>query len=305
MDPILVVGSVALDDVRTPFGSVHGAFGGSASYFSLAARFFAPVRLVAVVGNDLPPEHLALLRDSGIDTRGLEFADGPCFRWGGEYGYDMNSRTTLFTHLNVFEHFHPKVPDAYRDSRVVFLGNIHPTLQLEVLEQVDSPRLVALDTMNLWIEKAREDLLRVLQRVDVLIVNDAEARQLAEEPNLIRAGRKLRDLGPGSVVIKKGEHGAVLFSEDGYFAAAALPLEEVRDPTGAGDAFAGGLVGSLAATPDRTPAALRRGIVLGSVLASLTVQDFGLEGLRHIRPERIQQRYEELRQLAHFDPLEV
>lgn len=304
MDPILVVGSVALDDVRTPFGSVQGAFGGSASYFSLAARFFAPVRLVAVVGNDLPAEHLALLRDSGIDTRGLEFADGPCFRWGGEYGYDMNSRTTLFTHLNVFEHFHPKVPAEYRDSRVVFLGNIHPGLQLEVLDQVASPRLVALDTMNLWIETARAELLRVLPRVDVLIVNDAEARQLAEEPNLIRAGRKLRALGPRSIVIKKGEHGAALFTEDGYFAAAALPLEDVLDPTGAGDAFAGGLVGSLAAAPAVTSRALRRGIVLGTVLASFTVQDFGLEGLRRVERQRIGERYEELRHLAHFDALE-
>jgi sugar/nucleoside kinase (ribokinase family) len=299
--PILVVGSVALDDVRTPFGEVHEAFGGSASYFSLAARFFAPVRLVAVVGDDFPVEHRRLLDSCGIDTRGLEVAPGACFRWGGEYGTDLNSRRTLFTHLNVFERFHPKVPPEYRDSPVVFLGNIHPELQAEVLRQVERPALVALDTMNLWIETARPALLSVLGSVDLLIVNDAEARQLAEEPNLVRAGRRLLGLGPRTVVIKKGEHGAAMFTEHGCFVSAALPLEDVYDPTGAGDSFAGGLVGYLAAAGERTEAALRRGIAFGTVLASFTVQDFGVQRLRSVVPDDIAARFEQLRHLTHFD----
>ena len=298
---ILVVGSVALDDVRTPFGAVHEAFGGSASYFALAARFFAPVRLVAVVGRDFPPEHLRLLGDRGVDTRGLEVADGLCFRWGGEYGFDLNNRKTLFTHLNVFEHFHPKVPVEFRGTPVVFLGNIHPALQAEVLAQVESPVLVALDTMNLWIETARETLLEVLRRVDLLIVNDAEARQLAAEPNLVRAGRSLLRLGPRIIVIKKGEHGATMFSEKGSFATPAVPLEDVFDPTGAGDSFAGGLVGYLAATGDFSEASLRRGIAFGTVLASFTVQDFGVRSLCSVHAAEITACYERLRHLAHFD----
>jgi sugar/nucleoside kinase (ribokinase family) len=304
-DPILVVGSVALDDVRTPFGAVEAAFGGSATYFSLAARCFAPVRLVAVVGEDFPPPHRALLAGAGIDTAGLEVAPGRCFRWGGEYGYDLNTRTTLFTDLNVFEHFHPKVPAAWRETPVVFLGNIHPELQAEVLDQVRAPRLVALDTMNLWIETARAALCSVLRRVDLLIVNDSEARELAGTSNLIRAGQALRDLGPRIVVIKKGEHGALAFSADGIFACAALALDEVRDPTGAGDSFAGGLVGGLAAYPEPTPAALRRGIALGTVMASFTVQDFGIERLCRVVPEDVRSRCEALRQLTQFEPIDA
>ena len=303
-DPILVVGSVALDDVRTPFGAVREAFGGSATYFGLAARCFAPVRLVAVVGEDFPAAHRALLERSGIDIGGLEVAPGRCFRWGGEYGYDLNTRTTLFTELNVFEHFHPKVPAAWRDTPVVFLGNIHPELQGEVLDQMRDPRLVALDTMNLWIEIARPALLAVLRRIHLLIVNDSEARELSGTPNLIQAGQALRSMGPRIVVIKKGEHGAMAFSEDGIFACAALPLEEVRDPTGAGDTFAGGLVGGLASTPKLTPAALRRGIALGTVMASFTVQDFGTERLLRITSEDVRTRSESLRQLTQFEPFD-
>jgi sugar/nucleoside kinase (ribokinase family) len=299
--PILVVGSVALDDVRTPFGEVREAFGGSASYFALAARFFAPVRLVAVVGTDFPAAHRRLLEERDIDTRGLEVAEGACFRWGGEYGFDLNARRTLFTHLNVFESFHPKVPREFRDSPVVFLGNIHPELQAEVLRQVERPALVALDTMNLWIDSARPALLSVLRSVDLLVINDAEARQLADEPNLVRAGKRLLELGPRTVVIKKGEHGAAMFTEHGSFVTAALPLEDVFDPTGAGDSFAGGLVGYLAAAGERTESALRRGIAFGTVIASFTVQDFGVERLRRAQPEEIMTRFEQLRHLTHFD----
>jgi sugar/nucleoside kinase (ribokinase family) len=300
--PILLVGSVALDDVSTPFGEVHGAFGGSASYFALAARFFAPVRLVAVVGSDFPPEHRRLLEERQVDTRGLEVAAGPCFRWGGRYGDDLNTRETLFTHLNVFADFHPKVPAAFRDSPYVFLGNIHPALQAEVLAQVHSPRLVTLDTMNLWIDTALEELLQVLRQVDLAVVNDSEARQLTGERNLVRAGRRLLELGPRIVVVKKGEHGAALFSAGGEFATAAVPLEDVVDPTGAGDSFAGGLVGQLAATDDRSDAALRRAVAYGSVLASFTVQGFGVSRLAEVRAAEIAARYELLRGLTHLEP---
>lgn len=302
--PILLVGSVALDELHTPAGSMRDAFGGSASYFSLAARFFAPVRLVAVVGSDFPPAHRALLEASGVDLRGLEVADGPCFRWGGKYGEDLNTRETLFTHLGVFEHFHPKVPDAYRDSEFVFLGNIHPSLQKEVLSQVRAPRLVALDTMNLWIETARAELLDVLRAVNLLIVNDSEARQLTGETNVVRAGRQLLEYGPHTVVIKKGEHGAAMFAAGGVFAVPAVPLDHVVDPTGAGDSFAGALLGALASQGDLTDGALRRAIACGSVLASFTVQAFGLQRLQTVTRSEIAGRFEELRHLTHFDATE-
>lgn len=300
--PILLVGSVALDDISTPFGEVRDAFGGSASYFALAASLFAPVRLVAVVGKDFPDEHRAFLEARKVDTRGLEIADGACFRWGGRYGDDLNSRETLFTHLNVFADFHPKVPAAFRDSPYVFLGNIHPALQAEVLAQVEKPRLVALDTMNLWIESAREELLRVVSQVDLLVLNDAEARQLTGESNLVRAGRRLLRLGPRTIVVKKGEHGAALFSAGGEFATAAVPLEDVVDPTGAGDSFAGGLLGYLAATGDHSEGALRRAVAYGSVLASFTVQGFGIARLATVRAEEIAARCAELRNLTQLEP---
>ena len=298
--PILVVGSVALDDIRTPFGEVREAFGGSASHFALAARFFAPVRVVAVVGRDFPAQHLRLLEERGVDTRGLEIAEGATFRWGGEYGYDLNARTTLFTQLNVFETFHPRIPPAFRSSPYVFLGNIHPALQAEVLAAVQGPALVALDTMNLWIETARAELLEVLRAVDLLVVSDSEARELAGEPNLVRAGRRLLALGPRIVVIKKGEHGAMMLNGGSVFCSPAVPLEQVADPTGAGDAFAGGMVGHLAATGDRSDAGLRRAIGFGTVLASFSVQDFGVRGLVDITPADIETRYDELRLLTHI-----
>ena len=300
--PILVVGSVALDDIRTPFGAVRESFGGSAAFFALAAQCFAPVRMVAVVGTDLDSQYLETLRQRGIDTSGVEVAPGRTFRWGGAYGFDLNTRETLFTQLNVFEGFHPKVPTAFRDSPFVFLGNIHPDLQAEVLQQVEKPRFVALDTMNLWIENARDALLAVLQSVHLLIVNDAEARQLVGEANLVRAGRRLLALGPHTVVIKKGEHGALMVREDGMFASPALPLEEVRDPTGAGDAFAGGLLGHLAASPEPLGLALRHAIACGTVMASFAVQDFGMQGLLAARPEDIEQRLRSLRLLTQFGP---
>lgn len=298
--PILVVGSVALDDIHTPTGEALAAFGGSASYFSLAARHFAPVRVVAVVGTDFPSEHRRLMEERGIDTLGLEVADGETFRWGGRYADDLNTRTTLFTHLNVFESFHPTIPESHRSTPFVFLGNIHPALQAEVLEQIESPRLVALDTMNLWIDTARSELLSVLPSVDVFILNDSEAQQLAEESNLLRAGRRLLGLGPSTVVIKKGEHGALMLRGDSAFCVPAIPLEQVHDPTGAGDAFAGGFMGHLAAQGDHADETLRHAVGYGTVVASYTVEDFGVSGVCDIDAPRIEARFGELRDLTQF-----
>lgn len=297
---ILVVGSVALDDIRTPFGAVQGAFGGSATFFALAARYFAPVRMVAIVGDDLDRGHLEMLRQRGIDTSGVEVVRGRTFRWGGAYGFDLNVRETLFTRLNVFEGFHPHVPAAFRDSPFVFLGNIHPQLQAEVLQQVTKPRFVALDTMNLWIESARQALLDVLRAVDLFVVNDSEARELAGEANLVRAGRRLLGLGPRTVVIKKGEHGALMLRDGSMFASPAVPLEDVRDPTGAGDAFAGGVLGCLAALDAPEELALREAIAYGTVTASFAVQGFGIQGLCDVTRADIEARVRSLRLLTQF-----
>ena len=298
--PILVVGSVALDDIHTPTGHMTEAFGGSASYFALAARHFAPVRVVAVVGTDFPQPHRALLEDRGVDTLGLEVAPGQTFRWGGRYADDLNTRTTLFTHLNVFESFHPTIPRSHRRTPYVFLGNIHPSLQAEVLKQVQGPALVFLDTMNLWIETARTELLNVLTSVDVFILNDGEARQLADESNLLRAGRRLLGLGPHTVVIKKGEHGALMLTRQSTFCVPAIPLAQVHDPTGAGDAFAGGFVGHIAATGDHGAESLRRAVGYGTVVASFTVEDFGVRGLCDIDSQDIGGRFGELCNLTQF-----
>ena len=306
--PILVVGSVALDDIRTPFGAVHESFGGSAVFFALAARYFAPVRMVAIVGQDLDGGHLQALQARGIDTSGIEVVPGRTFRWGGAYGFDLNARETLFTQLNVFEGFHPRVPAAFRTSPFVFLGNIHPELQAEVLRQVETPQFVALDTMNLWIESARQPLLDVLRGVDLFILNDSEARELAGEANLVRAGRRLLELGPRTVVIKKGEHGALMLRDGSMFASPAVPLDDVRDPTGAGDAFAGGLLGRLAMLDAPEDMALREAIVYGTVMASFTVQDFGIRGLCDVDADAIAARIRSLRLLTQFgssDSLEV
>ncbi|MFQ5677159.1 MAG: PfkB family carbohydrate kinase, partial [bacterium] len=243
---ILVVGSMALDTVKTPFGSVEDALGGSAAYFSAAASSFSPVNLVAVVGQDFKLDQISFLEKRNVDLKGLEIKSGKTFRWGGNYGEDLNSRETLFTHLNVFEDFEPKIPDDYKDSQYIFLANIGPELQMEVLEQIHSPKLVALDTMNYWIDRALPALRETLARVDVLIINDSEIRQLAEEANLVKASRIVHEMGPKILIIKKGEHGAMMIAREGLFWAPAYPLELIYDPTGAGDTFAGGFIGYLA-----------------------------------------------------------
>lgn len=298
---VLVVGSVALDTVKTPFGEAKDALGGSAAYFSVAARHFVPVSLVAVVGEDFPAAHLDFFQEKGVDTRGLETAPGKTFRWGGEYGYDLNSRETLFTDLNVFAEFQPKLSSAHRAADFLFLANIHPALQLGVLDQVDNPRMTVLDTMNYWIEGARDELLAVMRRVDVVLLNDEEARMLADEPNLIKAARQVLDMGPSVVVVKKGEHGALVLSRDFTFSAPAYPIEFVYDPTGAGDTFAGGFLGHLAAQEDCwSEAEIRKAAIYGTVLASFTVESFSLNRLAAATGEEIDARFREIRNMAHF-----
>ena len=300
---ILVVGSVAFDTVKTPFGQAEEVLGGSATYFSAAASFFTDVRLVAVVGEDFPEHHLTFLRNRKVDLRGLQRVPGKTFRWAGEYGFDLNQARTLDTQLNVFADFAPMIPEEYRDSNVVFLANIDPDLQRDVLVQVRRPALIAADTMNYWITNKAESLQKTLGLVDALLINDAETRQLAGEPNLVQAAQKILALGPKSLVIKRGEYGALMISKEGWFAAPALPLEAVRDPTGAGDCFAGGFVGYLANTMNFDDASIRKAMVMGSVMASFNVEAFSLDRLRTLTYGEIEARYRAFKKLAHFEDL--
>lgn len=298
---LLVVGSVALDSVKTPFGQVTEALGGSATYFSYAASFFTSVGVVATVGEDFPSEHLDLLRGRGVDLSGLQVASGQTFRWVGEYGYDLNEARTLATHLNVFADFKPRLPDRLQTPSFLFLANIDPELQREVLRQVARPRLVALDTMNFWIDGKRQALLEVVGEVDALVVNDREARQLAQEANLIKAALTLHAYGPRTVVIKRGEYGALMVNGGRFFFTPAYPLESVFDPTGAGDTFAGGFMGYLARQGQLDEATLRRAIVYGSVMASFTVEDFSLERLKRLKESEIGARFESFQELVSFE----
>ena len=301
---ILVVGSVAFDSVETPFGQVDEVLGGSATYFSTSASFFTGIQLVAVVGEDFPAEPKAFLESRGVDLAGLQTRPGETFRWKGRYGYDLNEAQTLETHLNVFEAFHPELPPAYRDAQFVFLANIDPELQLEVLGQVKKPRLVACDTMNFWIEGKRDALVKTLGHVDMLLINEAEARQLAEEPNLVRAARQILAMGPDTLVVKRGEYGVLVFRQHSIFSVPAYPLEEVFDPTGAGDTFAGGFMGFLASTGNLAESHIRQATVFGSVMASYTVEDFSLERLRRTEWPEIEDRYRKFKALTEFDGLE-
>jgi len=300
---ILVVGSVALDTVRTPFGEAREVLGGSATYFASSASYFAPVSVVAVVGEDFPLEELEFLKRRDVDLAGIDRRPGRTFRWRGEYGFDLNEARTLETQLNVFAEFHPRLPESYREHDVVFLGNIDPDLQREVLTQVRAPQLVAADTMNFWIQGKPESLRQTLKHVQILIINDAEARMLAQEPNLVRAAKTILRWGPRSLVIKRGEYGALSFADGGWFAAPALPLEQVYDPTGAGDAFAGGFLGFLASTRNFDEANLRQAVIMGSVMASFAVEAFSLDRLRHLSYSEIEDRYRQFKHLAHFEDL--
>jgi sugar/nucleoside kinase (ribokinase family) len=300
---VLVVGSLALDSIVTPFGSVENAIGGSAVYISAAASYFVnPNRLVGVVGGDFPKKGITFLEDRQIDLEGLEvIKNGKTFRWGGKYHYDLNMRDTLFTDLNVFEKFDPKIPERYKKSKYVCLGNIDPVLQMKVLDQIEKPRLIVCDTMNYWIEGKNKELLEMLGRIDVVIVNDSEARLLSKEPNLIKAGRAIRALGPEIVIIKKGEHGALLLTDQTVFSAPAYPMENIFDPTGAGDSFAGGFIGWLARTDDTTEENLKRAVIYGSTLASFCVERFGVDGIADLAYLQIQDRFREFRELSRFD----
>lgn len=283
---ILAVGTVAFDSIETPFGSAERILGGSGTYISLAARQMgADVRLVGVVGQDFPEEYVHILKSRGVDVSGLVTdPQGETFFWAGRYHFDMNTRDTLATHLNVLATFDPVIPPAYRDSRIVCLGNLDPVIQCRVLDQIDGPdgngpEVVILDTMNYWIGQTPTELKKALERVDVLVINDSEARELADDPNLIRAARKIQDMGPRTLVIKKGEHGALLFHNGTVFVAPAYPLEEIHDPTGAGDVFLGGFAGHLARTSATDPREFRRAVIVGSALASFVVEKFGVERL--------------------------
>lgn len=294
-EPVLVVGSVALDSVRTPAGEVRETLGGAAVYFSLAARLFAPVRLVGVVGEDFPADFRRLLEGKEIDLRGLETARGRTFRWSGAYGRDLNVAKTLDTQLNVFESFRPRLTPEQKRSPVVFLANIDPELQWEVLAQMEAPALVACDTMNYWISSKRPALKELLGRVHVLLINDEEARSLAREHNLCRASRRLCEWGPSVVVVKKGEHGVLLTAGGRHYALPAYPVEDVKDPTGAGDSFAGGFLGYLASVGGALDAAaVKRAALYGAVLGSFNVQEFGTGRLESLEPEAVRERYQEL-----------
>jgi hypothetical protein len=301
---LLVVGSVAFDDLETPFGRRDDVLGGSATYFSLSASHFAPVRVVAVVGDDFGPEQMRVFADRPIDLLGLERRPGRSFHWKGAYGYDLNEAQTLDTQLNVFADFHPVLPEAYRSSPFLFLGNIHPSLQLDVVRQMAvRPSIVALDTMNYWIRDYREELARVLREVDVLLVNEAEARALTREHNLVKAYRKIREDGPQILVVKRGEYGVMLFTPDAIFSAPAYPLEDVFDPTGAGDTFAGGFLGSLAAAGKTDIPSLKRAVLAGSVLASFTVQQFGTECLQTVSRQELSGRLQRFSDMMRIDEL--
>ncbi|HVR42219.1 MAG TPA: PfkB family carbohydrate kinase [Thermoanaerobaculia bacterium] len=302
---VLVVGSVAFDSIETPFGRAERVIGGSATYFSVAASFFTDVQLVGVIGDDFTEEHLDVFRGRPIDLAGLErVPGGKTFHWSGAYGFDLNVAETRATHLNVFADFEPRLPETFRQPDVLFLANIDPELQLGVLRQVRRPRLVALDTMNYWIASRKSDLERTIREVDLILINEAEVRQLTGDANLIRGARRIIALGPRTVVIKRGEYGVLMVTGELIFAVPAYPLEEVFDPTGAGDTFAGGFLGYLASVPDHGHPHMRRAIILGSVLASYDVEAFSLERLLQIDRSDIDRRYREFRELTEFGDLE-
>jgi sugar/nucleoside kinase (ribokinase family) len=301
---LLVVGSVAFDAVETPFGKCERMLGGSASHFSISASYYTNVRVVGVVGGDFGAEEQKVFDDHHIDTTDLErIIDGKTFRWRGRYDYDLNVAHTLETQLNVFADFKPKLSDATRQSRLVFLGNIQPELQREVRGQVTGAELVALDTMNLWIETARDSLQKAIEAVDLLVINDAEARQLTEQPNLIQAARKILSWGPRTLIVKRGEYGAAMFTKESYFAIPAYPLESVFDPTGAGDTFAGGLMGYLDSQETLNEGALRRAMIFGSVMASFNVEEFGTERVRRLTHDEINERFHAFKRFTHFEEI--
>ncbi|ACF43774.1 carbohydrate kinase family protein [Pelodictyon phaeoclathratiforme] len=300
---ILIVGSLAFDDIETPFGRSDNTLGGSSTYIALSSSYFTDkIQMVGVVGSDFGNEHFELLHSRNIDTKGIQVIDeGKTFRWAGRYHYDMNTRDTLDTQLNVFADFDPVVPEQYRDAEFVCLGNIDPELQLKVLDQINKPKLVILDTMNFWIEGKPEELKKTLERVDIFIINDSEARLFSGDPNLVKSARIIRQMGPKTLIIKKGEHGALLFTETGIFSAPAYPLESIYDPTGAGDTFAGGFIGHLSRCETITDTELRRAVLYGSAMASFCVEKFGTDKIAALNLLEIEDRYHSFRELSRID----
>jgi len=299
MVDLMIIGSIGLDDIETPFGKVKGVLGGSAAYAAYAASFFTKPGIVAPIGEDFPVPHTDLLKENGIDLEGLE-KSGKTFRWEGFYEFDMNEAKTRKTELNCLVDFKAEIPDKYKKAKFVFLGNMDPDLQLKVLGQLDSPALVAIDTMNFWIESKKEKLLEVMKKIDVVIFNDGEARQLFDTANLVTAANETLKLGPRAVIIKKGEHGALLFTKDSHFSAGGYPLEVIKDPTGCGDCFGGGFIGYLAKVQEITDKSMRRAVVYGSAVASFNAEDFSLENLKRINSDDIEKRFHEFREMKEF-----
>lgn len=298
---VLVVGSIALDTVKTPYGNADDSLGGSALYFSTAASLFGPVNVVGVVGSDFDASKISFLKKRGVNFDGLYVDSGETFRWGGRYHKNLNKRDTLFTYLNVFENFQPKIPAQYRNADYVFLANIDPTLQLQVLDQIKKPKLVVLDTMNFWISGKRQMLEEVVKRCDILILNDEEARELSNEENLITAIKKISSNGkPKTLIVKKGEHGAALYHKNAFFYIPAYPIERVIDPTGAGDSFAGGFLGYIAREQNQRLATLKKAVVYGTTIASYNVEDFSFNRLKNLTSEEIEARFKEFKALTRF-----
>ena len=298
---VLVVGSVALDTIENRFGKVDDSPGGSALYFSSAASLFSPVNVVGVVGTDFDFSIIDFLRDRNVDFEGMYSEEGKTFRWGGKYHFDINKRDTLFTDLNVFENFKPNIPENYKNSDYVFLANIAPDLQLQVLDQIINPKLVVLDTMNFWISGAREKVEEVIKRSDVIILNDEETREFTENPNLLEAGKEILELGPKYLIIKKGEHGAILLGKDSYFVVPAYPVDIVKDPTGAGDSFAGGFVGYVAQVNNLDNSTLRKAVVYGSIIASFNVEDLSFNRLKNLSRDDLQKRFNKMKEITSID----
>ena len=298
---LLVVGSMALDNVETPFGKVENVLGGSASYFSLAASMFSDVNIVAVVGNDFPDQHLELFKEKNINLDGLKRMDGNTFKWEGRYGYDLNNPETLNTELNVFEKFDPILPESYREMDYIFLANIDPEIQYKVLKQIKSPKLVACDTMNFWIENKFDGLKELLKLIDILIINDSETREIAQEPIIPKAARKIMSMGPKTLIVKRGEYGALMFSQNEIYYAPSYPLEEVFDPTGAGDTFAGGFMGYVAGNNVDNSSGYKKAVVYGSVLASFTVEAFSIDRLINLKKQELETRFSAFLNLSNIE----
>ncbi len=297
---LLVIGSVAFDTITTPFGKCKNVLGGSATFFSISASFFSPVNLVAVVGKDFPESHIRFLNKKGVDTKGLVIESGKTFSWEGEYNWDFSNPSTIATNLNVFADFNPKLPREYRNAPYVFLANIDPEIQNKVLSQISKPKLVACDTMNYWIENKKKELKKLLKKIDIFFINEAEARELTGEASLVKAAKDIIKMGPKKVIIKKGEHGSLFFSENSVFSTPAYLLESIHDPTGAGDTFAGGVMGYLAQAAGSVDKSLRKAIVYGSVMATFAVEDFSLRRLGTITKKDITRRFNKFKKLTHF-----